>query len=57
MDEPVMSAYSDEQAKLDAGLEEEVKVWKKIKEVLNESGYTIRLSLKDGLPDMNLTKV
>lgn len=52
-----MSAYSDEQAKLDAGLEEEVKVWKKIKEVLNESGYTIRLSLKDGLPDMNLTKV
>jgi hypothetical protein len=53
---PVMSAYPDEQAKLDAALEEEVKVWKKIRQVLDESDYTIKLSLVDGLPDMSLVK-
>lgn len=57
MDEgPVMSAYPDEQKILDANLEEEVKTWKKIRQVLDDAGFTIQLSLVDGVPDMNLVK-
>jgi hypothetical protein len=54
--EPVMSAYPDEQTILDANLEEEVKLWKEIKDLLTSRGYELRTKLVDGLPHLDLIK-
>ena len=55
-DGPVMSAYPDEQEKLDKELENEVKMWKKVKQLLDTEGYEIRVRLIDGQPDMYLIR-
>lgn len=55
-DTPVMSAYPDEQEKLDTELENEVKMWKKVKQLLDTEGYEIRVRLVDGLPDLYLVR-
>lgn len=54
---PVMSAYPDEQAVLDTNLEEEVKMWKELKDLLTSRGYELRTKLVDGLPELDLIKV
>lgn len=52
-----MSAYKDEQDKLDDTLEKEIVVWRQIKQVLDANGFDIQLSLANGLPDMTLVKI
>lgn len=54
---PILSAYADEQNKLDNSLSEEIAVWSQIKTVLDINGYDIQLGLVNGLPDMSLVKV
>ena len=51
-----MSAYPDEQEKLDTELENEVKVWKKVKQLLDTEGYEIKVRLVDGMPDLYLVR-
>ena len=53
----VMSAYPDEQAVLDANLEEEVRMWKEIKDLLTSRGYELRTKLVDGMPSLDLIKI
>lgn len=53
---PVLSAYKDEQDKLDTKLVEEIIVWREIKKVLDVFDMDIQLGLVDGLPDMNLVR-
>ena len=56
-DGPVMSAYPDEQKALDAELENEVRVWKKLRQLLIEEGYELKCGLVDGLPDLYLERL
>lgn len=55
-DGPVMSAYPDEQDMLDNNLSEEVAVWRKLRDLLDDEGYTLTLGLVDGMPSMKLVK-
>lgn len=54
--EPILSAYPEEQDKLDGRLEEEIEVWKEIKAVLDHKGYQLRTRLVEGMPDIYLEK-
>lgn len=57
MDEgPVMSAYPDEQEKLDKDLADEVAMLQKVVALLDEYGFEMRLSLRGGLPDLSFVK-
>ena len=53
---PVLSAYEDEQDKLDGTLVDEIICWSRIKGVLDELGFDIELELVNGRPDINLVK-
>jgi hypothetical protein len=53
---PVLSAYKDEQCKLDNYLAEEIIVWREIKKILDVFEMDIELGLSNGLPDMHLVR-
>ena len=54
---PVMSAYEDEQVKLDEMTEEVGELWLEIASLLRDKGYKMRPILVNGLPDVVLSKL
>ena len=52
----VCSAYPDEQVKLDNDAMIELELIFKIQDLLDEYGYNLDATLRDGLPDLELTK-
>lgn len=57
MNEPILSAYEDEQVKLDEMTEEVGELWLDIATLLREKGYKLRPILVNGLPDVVISKL
>jgi len=57
MNEPILSAYEDEQVKLDEMTEEVGELWLDIASLLREKGYKLRPILVNGLPDVVISKL
>ena len=57
MNEPILSAYEDEQVELDEMTEEVGELWLDIASLLREKGYKLRPILVNGLPDVVISKL
>lgn len=53
----IKNAYPDEKMKMDSEFENQLTVWMKIQNILDEHGYALDTSLENGLPVMELNKL